>query len=248
MSKSIYFASDFHLGLDKNGTSRQREDKIIRWLKSIIDDTAQLYILGDLFDYWFEYKEVVPKGFIRILSQLAAFTERDIPLHIFTGNHDMWIFDYLDTEIGAHIYTDVLDVTLLGQRFVLGHGDGLGPGDHGYKFIKKIFRNRLNQWLFARIHPNTGIKLMRYFSTKSRDSEEESQAFLGADKEWLVQYCESEITNKKVDYFIFGHRHLPIDYTLSNGHTRYINCGEWISQCHYVKYDGQRLELLKYEE
>lgn len=248
MPKSIYFASDFHLGLDKNGTSRAREDRIINWLDSIIDDTSQLYLLGDLFDYWFEYDKVVPKGFIRFLAKLSEFTARDIPLHIFTGNHDMWMFDYLETEIGANIYREPISVKLHNHHFVLGHGDGLGPGDHGYKFIKRVFRNPINKWLFARIHPNLGIRIMKYYSQKSRESEETSPPFMGPEKEWLIQHCEAEIkTNPEIDYFIYGHRHLPIDYTLSNNKTRYINTGDWLNHNTYVKYDGQSVQLKTYE-
>jgi len=246
VSKSIYFASDFHLGLNKNGTSRAREARIIRWLASIIDDTEQLYILGDLFDYWFEYKKVVPKGFIRILTKLSEFTDRDIPVHIFTGNHDMWMFDYLEDEIGAIIYRAPIVRQLQGKKFLLGHGDGLGPGDHGYKFIKKVFRSKINQWLFARLHPNLGITLMQKFSKKSRDAETESPAFMGPDKEWLIQYCEKKIEKGDIDYFIFGHRHLPIDYTLSNKRSRYINCGDWIEHNSYVVLREGEIELKKF--
>ena len=245
MPKSIYFASDFHLGLDKNGTSRAREDKIIAWLDSIIDDTAELFLLGDLFDYWFEYKKVVPKGFIRFLAKLTEFTSQNIPVHIFTGNHDMWMFDYLEKEIGATLYREPLSIKLMNHHFVLGHGDGLGPGDHGYKFIKKVFRSRINQWLFARIHPNLGVSLMQYYSQRSRESETHSPPFMGPKKEWLIQYCEDRIkAQPEIDYFIFGHRHLPIDYTLSNQKTRYINSGDWIEHFTYVKYDGHEVSLL----
>ena len=245
MPKSIYFASDFHLGLDKNGTSRAREDRIIAWLDSIIDDTAELFLLGDLFDYWFEYKKVVPKGFVRFLAKLTEFSSRNIPVHIFTGNHDMWMFDYLEKEIGATLYREPLSIKLMNHNFILGHGDGLGPGDHGYKFIKKVFSSRINQWLFARIHPNLGIGLMQYYSQKSRDSESQSPPFMGAEKEWLILHCEEELkTRPEIDYFIFGHRHLPIDYTLSNQKTRYINSGDWIDHFTYVKYDGHEVSLL----
>jgi len=245
--KSIYFASDFHLGLDKNGSSRERETRIISWLDSIIDNTEQLYILGDLFDYWFEYKKVVPRGFVRILAKFAQFTERDIPVHVFTGNHDMWMFDYLETEIGVNLYTEPIERELHGKKFVLGHGDGLGPGDHGYKFIKKVFRSKINQWLFARLHPNLGIALMQKFSKKSREAESESPEFMGADKEWLVQYCEAEIESKEIDYFIFGHRHLPITHPLSNGKSVYINSGDWITHNSYVELKEGQLELKTYK-
>lgn len=247
MTKPIYFASDFHLGLDSaSGTSRQREDRIIRWLDSILEDAAELYILGDLFDYWFEYKKVVPKGFVRVLAKLSQFTERDIPLHIFTGNHDMWMFDYLENEIGANIYREPILRELGGQKFFLGHGDGLGPGDHGYKFIKKVFRSKINQWLFARLHPNFGIGLMQRMSKTSRDSQDEQNLFLGAEKEWLVQFCEKHLKSNAVDYYIFGHRHLPIDHELSEAPARYINCGDWINHNTYVVYHQGKVELKKF--
>lgn len=247
MSKPIYFASDFHLGMDSQvSSSREREQLIIRWLDSIIDEAGQLYILGDLFDYWFEYRKVVPKGFVRILAKLAQFTERDIPLHIFTGNHDMWMFDYLENEIGAHVYQEPIVRELGGKQFFLGHGDGLGPGDHGYKFIKKVFRSKVNQWLFARLHPNFGIGLMQRFSKTSRDSQDEQNKFLGADKEWLVQFCEEHLKKEAIDYFIFGHRHLPIDHQLSKPSARYINCGDWLSHNTFVVFDGKELELKKF--
>lgn len=208
-----------------------------------MDETAELYLLGDLFDYWFEYKQVVPKGFFRFLAKLAEFTDKGIPLHIFTGNHDMWMFDYLEEELGAQIYLQPITRELSGKLFLLGHGDGLGPADHGYKFIKKVFSNKLNQWLFARLHPNFGIKLMKKFSKTSRESQDEKNVFLGAEKEWLVQYCERKLESKYYDYFIFGHRHLMIDHLLSNGKSRYVNCGDWIRYNSYVVWDGKQLEL-----
>jgi len=247
VSKPIYFASDFHLGMDNSvSSSSERERLIIRWLDSIIDEAGQLYILGDLFDYWFEYSKVVPKGFVRVLAKLAQFTERDIPVHIFTGNHDMWMFDYLENEIGANVYREPITRELGGKQFFLGHGDGLGPGDHGYKFIKKIFRSRINQWLFARLHPNFGIGLMQRFSKTSRESQDEAYEFLGPEKEWLVQFCEDHLKKNEIDFFVFGHRHLPIDYQLSKPNARYINCGDWIRHNTFVVFDGEQLELKKF--
>ncbi len=244
---SIYFASDFHLGLDHPLPSKEREKVILRWLDSIQDDLEELYILGDIFDYWFEYKKVVPKGFVRLLAQLAGLAERGIDVHIFTGNHDLWMKDYLEEEIGAKVYKDPIYKKIGEHQFHLGHGDGLGPGDHGYKFLKKVFRNKINQWLFARIHPNTGIRIMQYASQRSRKREETSAPFLGSENEWLIQYAEEILTNKKVDYFLFGHRHLPIDYTLSNGHSRYINTGDWINHYSYARYRNGDMQLLHYD-
>jgi len=213
----------------------------------IKEEAEAIYLLGDLFDYWFEYKKVVPKGHVRFLGKLAELSDRGIPLHIFSGNHDVWMFDYLKDEIGAEIYHKPLSVTLGGKLFLLGHGDGLGPDDHGYKFLKKIFRSPINQWLFARLHPNTAIRLMQRSSKKSRDSQE-AEAFLGADKEWLIQYCERKISQNPYDYLIFGHRHLPIDHLLSNQKSRYINCGDWINHFTYAVYDGRELSLEKYTQ
>lgn len=244
--KSIYFASDFHLGLDLQESSADREKRIVKWLSEIIDKTEELYLLGDLFDYWFEYKSVVPRGHLRFLAKLTEFTDRGIPVHVFTGNHDMWMFDYLATEVGATIHRDPIIKEFYGKTFFLGHGDGLGPGDHGYKFIKKVFRSKINQWLFARLHPNLAIWLMRRFSTTSREAQTEENQFLGADKEWLVLYCEKKIQQENIDYFIFGHRHLPIDHVLSNGQSRYINSGDWMRHNTYVECHGSEVELKTY--
>lgn len=240
---SIYFASDFHLGLDNPIASKEREKIIIKWLNRIQPNAEAVYILGDLFDYWFEYKFVVPKGHIRLLAKLAEITDMGIPVHIFTGNHDMWMFGYLKDEIGVQIHRQPIYKTIVGKQFLLGHGDGLGPGDKGYKLLKKIFSSKINQWLFARVHPNFGIWLMKKFSQKSRESESDTIPFLGPDKEWLIQYAEKKLETTHFDFCIFGHRHLPIDYTLSNNKSRYINTGDWFKHFTYAVFDGKQLEL-----
>jgi len=240
-----YFASDFHLGLDRPVPSKEREKIIIQWLDSIAHDVDALYILGDLFDYWFEYKCVVPKGHIRTLAKIAELTDAGIPVHLYTGNHDMWMFGYLEDEIGVTLHKKYQVVEIDNKRFFLGHGDGLGPGDTGYKILKKIFSNKINQWLYERIHPNLGIKMMRYSSQKSRESDPETLSFLGPENEWLIQYAERKIETMDIDYFIFGHRHLPIDHTLSNQKSRYINTGDWITHYTYAKYKEGNLTLLK---
>jgi UDP-2,3-diacylglucosamine hydrolase len=243
---AIYFASDFHLGLDKPKPSKEREKIIINWLDSIQSDAEEVYLLGDIFDYWFEYKNVVPKGYTRLLAKLAEFTDSGILVHVFTGNHDMWMFGYLEDELGIILHKEPQLKTIHNKVFLLGHGDGLGPGDKGYKFIKRIFSSKVNQWLFARIHPNTGIWLMKKFSQKSRESEKEVISFLGEEKERLVSYAEQKLRSTYFDYCIFGHRHLPIDFTLKNNISRYINTGDWFWHYSYVRFDGQELQLLTF--
>ncbi len=241
--KKIYFISDFHLGVPNDSDSRKREDKIISWLNSISNDVQILYLMGDVFDYWFEYKEVVPRGYVRLLGKLAELSDAGVELHYFTGNHDMWVFDYLPKEIGLQIHRAPIQKEYNGKKFFLGHGDGLGPGDFGYKFIKKVFANKLAQWLFARVHPNTGIGLMKFFSRKSRIATGTSDdLYLGDDKEWLMIYSREVLQKEHYDYFIFGHRHLPLDKQL-NGQSRYINLGEWINHFTYAVFDGNDLVL-----
>ena len=244
--KKIYFISDFHLGVPNATDSRKREDIIVSWLNSISNDAQILYLMGDVFDYWFEYKEVVPRGYVRLLGKLAELSDAGIEIHYFTGNHDMWVFDYLPKEIGLQIHRAPIQKEYNDKKFFLGHGDGLGPGDYGYKCIKKFFSNKLAQWLFARIHPNTGIGLMKFFSRRSRLATGTSDdVYLGDDKEWLMIYSREVLKREHYDYFIFGHRHMPLDKQL-NGQSRYINLGEWINHFTYAVFDGQELMLKKF--
>lgn len=247
MAKNIYFASDFHLGVDALETSVEREKKIVRWLDSIQDEMSALYLVGDVFDHWYEYKRTVPKGFIRLFGKLMELRDSGIPIYFFTGNHDMWMFRYFEEEFGIPIYRESIIREIGGKRFFIGHGDGLGPGDYGYKFIKNVFNHPFNQWAFGWIHPDIGLKMMRFFSVKSRQYTGEEAPFVGSDKEWLVQFAESDIKSNDIDYYIFGHRHLPIDYTLSNGHTRYINIGEWMYASSYGVWDGKDMDIRFFE-
>lgn len=244
MSK-IYFASDLHLGVPNREKSLVREKLFVQWLDDIKSDAEAIYLVGDIFDFWFEYKKAVPKGYVRLLGKLAEFSDSNIPIHIFTGNHDMWLFDYLEDEINAHIYREPIEVSLKGKRFFIGHGDGLGPGDNGYKLIKKIFKNKLCQWLFERIHPNLGISVAQYWSKKSRIANGEKNESYHGEKEWLTQFCKEKIKTIEVDYFIFGHRHLPLEVDLGNNMT-YINLGEWVNYNSYAVFDGKKLELKRY--
>ncbi len=245
--KKIYFASDFHLGVPDHKSSLVREKRIVKWLDNIKQDASELYLVGDVFDFWFEYKSTVPKGFVRLLGKLGELNDAGIKIHFFTGNHDMWAFTYLTEEIGVKMYREPIELELSGKKFMIGHGDGLGPADHGYKFIKKVFANKLCQWLFARLHPNLAFGLAHYFSRKSRIATGKSdEKFLGEENEWLVVYCKEIIANRHIDYFVFGHRHLPLEIDLKNN-CRYINLGEWINYNTYGVFDGQQMELKKFE-
>jgi UDP-2,3-diacylglucosamine hydrolase len=246
-SKKIYFLSDFHLGAPNAAESLVREKRIIRFLDEIKEDAEQIFLLGDLFDFWFEYKKVVPKGYVRILGKLAEITDAGIPVHFFVGNHDMWMTNYFQQELNIPVYFEPVPFDLFGKKFLIGHGDGLGPGDHGYKFIKKIFRNKACQWLFGILPPFIGMGLANYFSRKSRaQTGQTDEVFLGEDKEWLIIYCKEVLKTTHYDYFIFGHRHLPLDVSLG-GNSRYINLGDWIKYNSYASFNGNELSLNYYK-
>ena len=235
----IYFASDLHLGVPGNTSSEEREKSFVRWLQLVHQDAEALYLVGDLFDFYFEYKSVVPKGHVRLLGQLALMADSGLPIHFFTGNHDMWIFSYFEEELGIKTYRAPIIETLHGKTLMIGHGDGLGPGDKGYKFLKKVFANKVCQWLFERIHPNLGIGIANYWSKESRYANPDQIRF-DKDTEWLVHYVQEQLKSKNIDYFIFGHRHLPIDHKISGHSSRYINLGEWLySQSYGVLTEGQ---------
>ena len=245
--KKVYFLSDYHLGAPNDTESRKREDRLVRFLQDARKDAGIVFIVGDIFDFWFEYKTVVPKGFVRILGTLAQLADEGIQLHIFTGNHDLWMQDYLSKELNAKLYFEPQAFTIQNKQFLIGHGDGLGPGDKGYKRLKKIFTNPICQWLFRWLHPDAGIQLANYFSRKSRaKTGNADEIFLGEDKEWLILYTKEKAKTMSVDFFIFGHRHYAIDLK-NNDKSRYINLGDWIRLNTYAVFDGTDLQLLTWE-
>jgi UDP-2,3-diacylglucosamine hydrolase len=241
--KKIYFASDFHLGVPTLELSLAREKKIVAWLDQIKKDAAEIYLVGDIFDFWWEYKYTIPKGQTRLLGKIAEITDSGIPVHFFTGNHDLWMKDYFITELGVTINKEPIKKIYNGKTFFIGHGDGLGPGDGWYKFLKKCFTNPFLIWCFNRLHPNFSFYIARRSSKRSRiitgDSDKQ---FLGEDNEWLMAFCKETLKKEHIDYFIFGHRHLPLDLKASET-ARYINLGEWINYCSYAEFDGNTLEL-----
>ncbi len=246
--KKIYFLSDFHLGAPDHEKSLIREKILVDFLDKIKSDAAEVFLVGDMFDFWYEYRKVVPKGYVRLLGKLAELTDAGIPMHFFVGNHDMWMKDYFMKELNIPVYFEPKEFDRNGKKFLIGHGDGLGPGDHGYKRLKKVFRNPLSQWLFGILPPYMGMGIANYMSRRSRAQTGASEeVFLGEDKEWLIIYSKDKMKEKKFDFFVFGHRHLPIDFRL-NDTSRYINLGDWIRYYTYAVFDGEKLELKSYKD
>ena len=246
-NKKIYFLSDFHLGAPDRKSSLEREKTIIQFLEKTKNDAAEIFIVGDIFDFWYEYRKVVPKGYVRLLGKLAEITDAGIKIHFFVGNHDMWMKNYFQQELNIPVYFEPKDFEWNGKTFHIGHGDGLGPGDHRYKFLKKIFRNKFSQWLFGVFPPYIGMGLANYLSRRSRtQTGAAEEIFLGDDKEWLLIYCRDLLKKKNYDFFLFGHRHLPIDFRLSDS-SRYINLGDWIHYCTYAVFDGRKLDLKSFK-
>ncbi|MFW5655976.1 MAG: UDP-2,3-diacylglucosamine diphosphatase [Bacteroidota bacterium] len=243
-----YFASDVHLGLYPPEQSREREKLFAAWLKEISSDAREVFLCGDIFDFWHEWKHVVPRGFTRVLGAIAHLTDNGIPVHFFTGNHDIWIYDYLEKETGVDVHRKHIVRELEGKRFFIGHGDAVGKGDIGYKLLKGIFTNKVLQWLFARLHPNFSMMFGLGWSKKSRYSKGIiPEEFQGVDKEYQPRFVIDTLKNQEhFDYFVFGHRHIPMDITFL-GKTRMINLGDWINSFTYGIFDGVGFDLKVYQ-
>lgn len=245
--KKVYFASDNHLGAPTREQSLPREKKFVAWLDAIKKDAAAIFLLGDLFDFWMEYKTVVPKGFTRTLGKLAEISDAGIPIYFFVGNHDLWMNGYFEEELNIPVFHRPQPFKLNDTSFFIGHGDGLGPGDKGYKRMKKVFTNPLAKWLYRWLHPDWGVRLAQYFSVKNKlISGDEDIKFMGEHKEWLVQYSKRKLEQQHYDHFVFGHRHLPLEIDL-NGKSTYTNLGDWITFFTYAVFDGKNLSLEKFE-
>jgi UDP-2,3-diacylglucosamine hydrolase len=241
--KYIYFSSDNHLGAPTDELSKPRELKFVAWLDEVKKDAEAIFLLGDLFDFWFEYKHAVPKGFVRVLGKLAEIRDSGIPIYFFVGNHDLWMRDYFQKELNIPVFHHPKEFTFNNKTFLIGHGDGLGPGDKGYKRMKKVFTNKFFQWCYRWLHPDIGIPIAKHLSVKNKlISGDEDAKFLGEDNEWLVQYAKRKLEQKHYDYFVFGHRHLPMEIKVGNN-SKYINLGDWISYYTYGKFDGETMSL-----
>jgi len=240
--KNIYFASDFHLGMHPEEQSREREKKVVAWLESIREDVNELWLLGDIFDYWFEYRKVVPRGFVRFIGKLAELADKGVKIHIFTGNHDVWFFDYFPQELGAVIHKDPLITRFGNHTFYLSHGDGLTGKDKGYLFLKSIFRSKFLQWCYARIHPNGSAAFAQWTSKKSRYGKDMVHPYKGESEEQIIFAKKKIQEDPGIDFFIFGHRHIPYDVEVTPG-KRALCLGDWIESYTYAVYDGENLRL-----
>ncbi|HCD9235337.1 UDP-2,3-diacylglucosamine diphosphatase [Elizabethkingia anophelis] len=246
--KKIYFASDQHFGAPTPKESKVREAKFIRWLDDIKKDAQVLFLMGDLFDFWHEWQHVIPKGYVRLLGKLAELKDSGIELYFFVGNHDLWMKSYFEDELEVPVYFTKKYYEISSKHFLLAHGDGLGPGDKGYKRMKKLFTNPVAQWFFKWLHPDIAMRIALYLSQKNKMiSGEEDKEFLGEDKEFLIIYAKEKLKTEKIDYFIFGHRHLPMVLDLNSGQSKYINLGDWIGYFTYGVFDGDHFELKTYE-
>lgn len=247
MSKKYYFFSDAHLGLHPPENSKEREKKLVRWLDEIKTDAAEVFMVGDIFDFWHEHKHVVPKGFIRFMGKLSEMVDSGIKIHFFTGNHDIWAYGYFEEELNIKILKGSIEREINGKKFFIGHGDGIGPGDWAYKLMKWGFTNKILQWFFSRLHPNFSMWIGKTWSKNSRYSKDEiSERFTGMDKELQILFAKDLLTSRHFDYFVFGHRHIPYDFSLSEK-TRIINLGDWIGAFTYAVFDGENIELKQYE-
>ena len=250
MHDKTFFITDSHLG--SGADSRKRECDMVQWLTAIEPEARTVIMLGDIFDFWFTYKYAVPRGYVRLLGKMAQMVDSGIEFHFFIGNHDMWLFDYLEKEIGVTMHTEPEEMVIDGKHFLMGHGDGMDNGDRHYNFLKRVFRSRLNQWLFAGIHPNIGFPLANRWSANSRRKHSLlANSYLGDDKEAIFQYCTRRQKENiaaelpPYDFFLFGHRHTPVCRPI--GDAMYVNVGNWIENRDYAVFNGKKLELLKFE-
>jgi len=245
--KKVYFSSDNHLGAPTAAESLPRERIFVRWLDTVKEDAAAIFLLGDLFDFWFEYRQVVPKGFVRVLGKLAEIRDSGIPIYFFVGNHDLWMNGYFEKELNIPVYHKAREFTIQNKKFLIGHGDGLGPNDKGYKRMKKVFTNPFFKWLFKWMHPDIGVAVAKHLSVKNKlISGEEDKAFLGEENEWLAQYAKRKLETKHYDFFIFGHRHFPMEIKVGPEST-YYNLGDWITHFTYGVFNGERFELKEFK-
>lgn len=246
-----YFVSDAHLGSKALKDKFFNEKKLVRWMNEIQPDCEALYLLGDMIDFWFEYREAVPKGYARFFGKLAEFTDAGIPVYWFAGNHDIWLFDYVQKELGVQVVQGSLSISIKGKQFFLSHGDGLGDPSFMFRLLRGIFHSRACQRLFGWIHPDMGLTFGLNWAKHSRlKREDHPETYLGENQEYLIQFVKNEIREKgdqSADFYIFGHRHIVLDLQLSVK-SRIVILGDWFQHFTFASFDGEHLELVNFEE
>lgn len=250
--KPVYFLSDAHLGSLAIPHSRLQERRLVNFLDALKAKASAIYLLGDIFDFWHEYKYVVPKGYTRLLGKISELTDSGVEVHFFTGNHDLWVHNYFEQECGMIVHRNIGCTTEIGGKiFYLAHGDGLGDGDRKYKFLRAMFHNPVCQRLFASIHPRWGMYFGLKWAQHSRlkhEAQGGEPKYAGEDREELVVFAKKYLqTHPDTDYFIFGHRHIELDLPLQPA-ARLLIIGDWIDKFSYVVFDGQELRLEHFVE
>lgn len=243
--KKIYFASDFHFGIPDHQSSRQREKKICSWLSDIASDAQYIFLLGDIFDSWMEYKRVVPKGYTRFLGKLAELADAGIGLVIFTGNHDLWMHGYFEEQFNAQVFRKPQTFKVNDAIFHLAHGDGLSDQEKKYRFMKSVLHHPISQFLYRQLHPDLGLRLADFFSRLGPKHKYQDLAMKSDEKEYQLIYAKEKLAQSHYDYFIFGHRHIPLMLKLNDSST-FINLGDWLSYDTFAVFDGRETLLLKY--
>jgi len=243
-----YFISDVHLGAPALNNNRERERLFVQWLDHAAKDAAAIYLLGDIFDFWYEYKKVAPRGFVRTLGKIAELSDKGIPVYFFTGNHDLWVYDYLPSETGVTVHREPVTKTIGGKKFFLGHGDGLDPKEKGYLRLKRFFTSKTAQFLYSRLHPNFAFWIGHKWAKHSRLAKgNEPEVSKGPDHETCVAFAKRYLNKEHVDYFIFGHRHVMMDEQL-NQKSRLFILGEWINYFSYAVFEGKKLQLKQFDK
>lgn len=250
MGKNVYFLSDAHLGSLAIPHGRTQERRLVRFLDSIKEKASAVYLLGDMFDFWNEYRYVVPKGYSRFLGKLSELTDNGVEVHFFAGNHDLWTYGYLEEECGVIVHKAPVTTEIYGKVFFLAHGDGLGDPDNKFKILRKLFHNRTFQRLLNFVHPRWGMALGLNWAKHSRLKRADGKEvpFMGEDKEFLVRFARDyKRSHPNIDYFLFGHRHIELDLPIDKS-TRMLILGDWIWQFTYAVFDGEHLFLGEYVE
>jgi UDP-2,3-diacylglucosamine hydrolase len=243
--RNTYFFSDLHLGLPDRERSLLREKLLIKLLDEIKDEAVSIWFVGDIFDFWWEYKHVIPRGYTRFLGKLCELNDSGVELHFFTGNHDVWMKSFFTKDLGIPVHRKELETTISGKSFFIAHGDGLGKGDFGYKLLKKIFTNKFLQWCYSRLHPNFAFGIANLWS-KSRRKKEKIYEFKGIDNELLIQYSKEKLKTNSYDYLIFGHRHFPFELMIGEN-SKYINIGDWLINYTYLFFNGDEMKMYCYK-